>query len=295
MVTPFDENSKVDFKAVDGIVDHLVRTGTETLVINGTTGESPTLEEAERKELLIRVRERVGKKAKVVVGTGTNATAKSIKAGEEAQKYGADGLLIVVPYYNKPSPSGLLAHFSAIAESTSLPIIIYNIPGRTGVNLPVETTLELIDKHANIHALKDSTGNTEQTAEIAAKARSDFRIYAGDDYLLLPFLSVGACGVISVASHVVGTQIAKIMTDFFAGNPESARKLFYANLPLFRALFTAPNPTCVKYALAKMGLCRPNLRLPLVELNTVQRNVLDAVLADYVLDEVQSRKEAVTP
>jgi 4-hydroxy-tetrahydrodipicolinate synthase len=295
MVTPFDENSKIDFPAVDRIVDHLLRTGTETLVVNGTTGECPTLDDDEVKELIVRVRDRVGKKAKVVVGTGTNATAKSIKAGERAEKQGADGLLVVVPYYNKPSPSGLLAHFSAVAESTSLPIIIYNIPGRTGVNLPVDTTLELIEKHPNIHALKDSTGNTEQTAEIAAKARGDFRIYSGDDYLLLPFLSVGACGVVSVASHLVGTQIAKLMSEYFAGKPDNARKLFYANLPLFRALFTAPNPTCVKYALSKIGLCKPSLRLPLVELNTVQSNVLDAVLSDHVLDEVQSRKEAVSP
>jgi 4-hydroxy-tetrahydrodipicolinate synthase len=294
MVTPFDENSKIDFKAVDRIVDHLLRTGSETLVVNGTTGENPTLEDDERKELLVRVRERVGTKAKVVMGTGTNSTAKTIKAGEEAEKLGADGLLVVVPYYNKPSPAGLHAHFAAVALATSLPIIIYNIPGRTGVNLPVDTTLELIEKHPNIHALKDSTGSTEQTAEIAAKARSDFRIYSGDDHLLLPFLSVGACGVVSVASHVVGTQIAKIMSEYFAGNIENARTLYYANLPLFRALFTAPNPTCVKYALSKMGLCRANLRLPLVQLNTVQHNVLDAVLSDYTLDDVQIRKEAVT-
>jgi len=294
MVTPFDENSKIDFAALDRVIDRLLRTGTETLVVNGTTGESPTLDDDERKELLVRVRERVGKKAKIVMGTGTNSTAKSIKAGEQAEKLGADGLLVVVPYYNKPSPSGLFAHFSACAEATSLPIIMYNIPGRTGVNLPVDTTLELIEKYPNIHALKDSTGNTEQTTEIAAKARTDFRIYSGDDFLLLPFLAVGASGVVSVASHVVGTQIAKLMTEFFAGNTEAARKLFYAYLPLFRALFTAPNPTCVKYALSKMGVCRATLRLPLVELNTVQSNLLDAVLSDYTLDEVQSRKEAVT-
>jgi 4-hydroxy-tetrahydrodipicolinate synthase len=294
MVTPFDEDSKIDFLAVDRVVGHLLRTGSETLVVNGTTGENPTLDNDESSELLGRVRERVGKKAKVVMGTGTNSTAKTIKAGEQAEKLGADGLLVVVPYYNKPSPSGLLAHFSAVAEATSLPIIIYNIPGRTCVNLPVDTTLELIEKYPNIHALKDSTGNTEQTAEIAAKARSDFRIYSGDDYLLLPFLSVGACGVVSVASHVVGTQIAKLMSDFFAGNTENARKLFYANLPLFRALFTAPNPTCVKYALSKVGLCKPTLRLPLVELNTVQRSVLDVLLSDYTLDDVQIQKEAVT-
>jgi 4-hydroxy-tetrahydrodipicolinate synthase len=293
MVTPFDENLKIDFKALDRIVDHLINTSTETFVIVGTTGESPTLDDDERKEIIVRVKERVGKKAKIVVGTGTNSTAKSIKYSQAAEKLGADGLLVVVPYYNKPNPAGLLSHFSAIAESVSLPIVMYNIPGRTGVNLPVDTTLELIEKYSNIHALKDSTGNTEQTAEIAAKARSDFQIYSGDDHLLLPFLSVGASGVVSVASHIVGTQIAKLLADYFAGQPENARKLYGKHLALFRALFTAPNPTCVKYALSKIGLCKPYLRLPLVELNSVQRGILDAVLSDYTVDEVKPRKEAV--
>lgn len=278
MITPFDESDKIDFKAVEKLVNHLIDTGTSTIVVAGTTGESPTLDSQEKKELLKNVIEVTGKRAKVIMGTGYNDTRKSVEASKEAEQLGANGLLVVAPYYNKPSQAGLLAHFAEVANNTSLPIFVYNIPGRTGINITSETMIKLAEKHKNIHALKDSTGSVDQTGEIAGVARQDFRIYSGDDYLTLPFLSVGAAGVVSVASHIVGMPIKEMCDAYFDGKLDKARELHYKYLPIFKALFAAPNPTCVKYALSKMGLCKENLRLPLVPLDAQQRATLDKVL-----------------
>lgn len=280
MVTPFDADLKVDHAAVRKIVEHLLENGTDTIVVCGTTGESPTLDEAEKQELLKTVMAANGGKAKIIMGTGSNDTARSVKATKEAESAGVDGALVVAPYYNKPSQDGMLAHFGAIADATSLPLVIYNIPGRTGVNINSDTLIELVKRHDNVHAVKDSTGNVEQAAEIAGQARDTFRVYSGDDYMTLPFLAVGACGIVSVASHLVGTQIQQMIAAYFDGKHDEARKLHYQYLPLYKGLFTAPNPTCVKYAMSKMGLCQPTLRLPLVPLNSAQREALDKVLSD---------------
>jgi 4-hydroxy-tetrahydrodipicolinate synthase len=281
MVTPFDDDLQIDFKAVERIVDHLLDSGTESIVVSGTTGESPTLEEFEKKELLKAVKARVKDRAKVIMGAGTNSTSKTIKASQEAEANGADGLLIVAPYYNKPSQEGLLAHFEQVSHATRLPIMVYNIPGRTGVNILPETMVELARRARTICALKDSTNSVEQAADIAGKARDDFRIYSGDDYLTLPFLSVGACGVVSVATHLVGSAISEMINAYFAGDRDKARKLHYQYLPLFKGIFMAPNPTCVKYALSKLGLCKPHLRLPLVPLADKQREAMDALLKEF--------------
>jgi len=278
MVTPFDDADKIDFKAVEKLVNHLIQTGTSTIVVSGTTGESPTLDADEKKDLLKSVLEIAGTRAKVIMGSGSNDTRKSVEASKAAEKLGAHGLLVVAPYYNKPSQAGLLAHFAEVANNTSLPIFVYNIPGRTGINITSETMIKLAEKHKNIHALKDSTGSVDQAGEIAAMARQDFRIYSGDDYLTLPFLSVGAAGIVSVASHIVGAPIKEMCDAFFAGKLDEARELHYKYLPIFKALFAAPNPTCVKYALSKMGLCKENLRLPLVPLDAQQKETLDKVL-----------------
>lgn len=281
MITPFDDSDKIDFKAVEKLVNHLIQTGTSAIVVSGTTGESPTLDSQEKRNLLKFVLETAGNKAKVIMGTGYNDTRKSVEASREAEKLGAHGLLVVAPYYNKPSQGGLLAHFGEVANSSSLPIIVYNIPGRTGINITSETMLKLVDKHKNIHALKDSTGSVDQTGEIAGAARKDFRIYSGDDYLTLPFLSVGAAGVISVASHIVGLPIKEMCDAYFDGKLDRARELHYKYLPIFKALFAAPNPTCPKYALSKMGMCKENLRLPLIPLDAQQKATLDKVLEQF--------------
>jgi 4-hydroxy-tetrahydrodipicolinate synthase len=278
MVTPFDDDLQIDFAAVERIVNHLIDTGTETILVGGTTGESPTLEETEKKYLLGRVIATAKGRAKVIMGTGSNSTAKTIKSSQEAKTLGADGLLTVVPYYNKPSQDGLLAHFEAVAMSTTLPIILYNIPGRTGTNMSADTTVELSKNCKNIFGLKDSTGSIEQASDIAASARESFRIYSGDDYLTLPFLSIGACGVISVASHIAGLEIVNMMDAFFEGNLEQARKLHYEHMSLFKGLFLAPNPTCVKFALSLLGLCKPHVRLPLVSPGETQRRQVAEVM-----------------
>lgn len=280
MVTPFDDDGRVDVIAVENLVEHLIATGTTAIVVSGTTGESPTLEDAEKKDLLKSVLKTAAGRSKVIMGTGYNSTAKSVKASKEAEELGADGLLVVAPYYNKPSQAGLIAHFGEVARSTSLPIIVYNIPGRTGINITSDTTVKLAESHENIFALKDSTGSVDQAAEIAGRAPQHFRIYSGDDYLTLPFASVGGCGIVSVASHIVGKEIGEMLSNFYSGNLDDARAIHYKYLPLFKGLFTAPNPTCVKYALSKLGLCKENLRLPLVPLDKAQKEAMDKLIKD---------------
>lgn len=279
MVTPFRDDLSIDYKAVGAIVEHLINNGTNSIVVSGTTGESPTLEDEEKRNLLRVVVASAAGKAKVIAGVGSNSTAHTIENCKKAQEIGADGLLIVAPYYNKPSQQGLLAHFETVMKSVTVPTMVYNIPGRTGVNINVETMVELANRCPYIYALKDSTGSVDQAGEIAGKIRTDFRVYSGDDYLTLPFLSVGACGVVSVASHVVGKQIVSMIDAFFTGDHAKARHLHYEYLPLFKGLFLAPNPACIKYVMSKMGLCQPQLRLPLVGPEKSQLEVLDKLMA----------------
>lgn len=278
MLTPFNDDLEIDFPALPALVEHLIGTGSSSLVVCGTTGESPTLDDEEKLKLLKEVLKLSAGRAKIIMGAGSNDTAKTIKAAQKAEEAGADALLLVAPYYNKPSQDGLKAHFAAVANACPLPIMLYNIPGRTGVNISYETVLQLAAEHKNIIALKDSSGNVEQAQEIARLASSHFRIYSGDDNLTLPFLSVGACGVVSVASHIIGKEIELMIESFFAGKIDDARALHYLYLPLFKGLFIAPNPSCVKYAISKMGFCKENLRLPLVPLNQMQKNAIDELL-----------------
>ncbi|PWU02437.1 MAG: 4-hydroxy-tetrahydrodipicolinate synthase [Candidatus Melainabacteria bacterium] len=292
MVTPFDKNSKIDFKACERMVEHLIATGSSAIVISGTTGESPTLEDGEKQELLKCAISAAARRAKIIMGTGSNNTKKSVQASREAETVGADGLLAVVPYYNKPSQAGMVAHFKEIAKSSSLPIILYNIPGRTGVNMAVDTTIELAEACGNIVGLKDSTADLVQAAEIAGRAPKHFRLYSGDDVLTLPFLSIGACGVVSVASHLIGKQIGAMIEAYLKGNVQLARELHDRYLVLFKGLFIAPNPTCVKYALAKEKLCEAYLRLPLVELDAKQKSTLDGILNSALADTASRPKQA---
>lgn len=280
MITPFDDELKIDLAALRKVIDHLISTGTNTLVVCGTTGESPTLEDDEKKELLKFVLQHAKGRVKVIMGTGSNDTAKSIKASRQAESMGVDGLLVVAPYYNKPNQEGLIAHFEAILKATGLPVVVYNIPGRTGVTIAPETILELSKRCANLHAVKDSTGSTDQAADIGGKAASGLHVYSGDDYLTLPFLSVGGCGVVSVASHLIGNEVQKMISAFFEGRPDEARQLHYQHLPLFKGLFLSPNPTCVKYALSKLGICKPHLRLPLVPISGQAKETMDRLIKE---------------
>ncbi len=280
MVTPFTDELEIDYKAVEHLVEHLIKSGSDAILVAGTTGESPTLDATERSELLSFVLNVAAKRARVIMGTGSNDTKKSIINSQQAEALGADGLLVVAPYYNKPNQEGLKAHFAAIAQSTKLPLMLYNIPGRTGININPETILSLSSAYENITALKDSTGNVEAAQEIGRQANSQFHIYSGDDNLTLPYLSVGACGVVSVASHILGNEIKNMIDSYFQGKTDDARALHYLYLPLFKGLFIAPNPACVKYALSKLGICKAHLRLPLVPLSETEKSTMDALLKD---------------
>ena len=283
MVTPFKSDLSIDFDAVEKIVNHLIKTSTDTIVVAGTTGESPTLTHNEERELCKFVQKIAGGKVKIILGAGSNSTATALESTRETEKLGVDGVLSVVPYYNKPNQAGLLEHFGQIAKGTSLPIILYNIPGRTGINMEPQTTAELATKYKNIIGYKDATGNLEQTSQVIQLCPKDFLIYSGDDGLTLPMLSVGAVGVISVASHIAGKEIKDMINFYFQGKIDLAKEIHHKLFPLFKVLFKAPNPTCIKAVLEMKGLCKSDLRPPLVkldekeldELRTVMKKIID--------------------
>ncbi len=277
MVTPFTKDLSVDYAKAEKVAEHLVKNGSDGLVVCGTTGESPTLTHQEEFELFRAVKNAVGKKAKIIAGTGSNSTATTIHATKEAEKIGVDAALVVVPYYNKPPQDALVHHYTLIAKSTSLPIIIYNIPGRTGTNMLPETMAKL-SQVKNIAGVKESAGSAEQAAEIRRKTPPDFLIYSGDDGMTLPYLSVGGCGVISVASHLVGKEIGKMCRLYFEGRHDAALKVNLKLLPLFKALFMTTNPVLVKAAMKLIGLDCGGLRPPLLDANAKQITALKAVL-----------------
>ncbi len=265
MVTPFDGKGAVNYKAAADLARYLVEQGSTGLVVSGTTGESPTLSREEKSELFSSVVEAVKGKAAVIAGTGSNSTAEAKSLTGEAVHKGADAVLVVTPYYNKPTQEGLYRHFRSVAEETSLPVMLYNVPGRTGVNMSADTVLRLAEIK-NIVALKEAGGDLEQAAEICAGAPQGFTVYSGDDALTLPMLSVGAVGVVSVASHLVGPQIAAMIDLFMQGRVAEATKLHLALLPVFQGLFMVSNPIPVKAALKLIGIDAGIPRLPLLPL-----------------------------
>lgn len=282
MVTPFKKDMSVDYAKAEKIADFLVRNGSDGLVVCGTTGESPTLTHQEEFELFRAVKNAVGKKAKIIGGTGSNSTATAVHATKEAEKIGVDGALVVVPYYNKPPQDAMVSHFTQVAKSTSLPIIIYNIPGRTGTTMQPETVARCADIK-NICGVKDSVGNMEHTSDVKRRVPADFMIYSGDDGVTLPLLSVGACGVISVASHLVGKDMNKMCAHFFAGRNKEALKIHLRLLPLFKALFVTTNPVLIKAAVNLSVMDCGGLRPPLLEANAKQIAELKAVLKTFKL------------
>lgn len=277
MVTPFKPDLSIDWKRVEQIADCLVKNGSEGLVVHGTTGESPTLSHEEEYELYRVVKKAVGGRCKIIAGTGSNSTETTIKSSREAEKIGVDGLMVVVPYYNKPSAEGLYQHYQAIAENTSLPIIIYNIPGRTGINMMPETTARIAGLK-NISGLKDAAGNLDQTSATRQLCPKDFIIWSGDDSLTLPMLSVGAVGIISVASHIVGKEIAQMVDAYHSGDVKKAAEIHLRLLPIFKVLFITSNPSPVKYALELIGQPVGKPRLPLVEPSESEKAQIKAVM-----------------
>ena len=246
MATPFNDNLEVDYAAAEKLANHLVDNGTDAVLVAGTTGESPTLTHEEELKLLKTVKNAVGNRAKLVMGAGSNSTQTAVEMSKKAEEAGADAILSVVPYYNKPSQKGLIEHFSQVAKATELPIILYNIPGRTGINMLPETIAELANKFENIAAVKQSNPDLDLVTEIAIKTPEDFLIYSGDDSLTLPMLALGAYGVISVASHLIGKQIKQMITEFKQGNVKEVAQMQHKLYPMFKTLFIAPNPTPLK-------------------------------------------------
>ncbi|EKQ68770.1 dihydrodipicolinate synthase [Leptolyngbyaceae cyanobacterium JSC-12] len=274
MITPFSEDGSVNYAVAEKLAAHLVENGSDALVVCGTTGESPTLTWAEEYELFRVVQKAVAGKAKIIAGTGSNSTLEAIDATQKAAKLGLDGSLQVVPYYNKPPQAGLYEHFKAIAEAVpEMPIMLYNIPGRTGQNLLPETIIRLAEIR-NIVAVKEASGSLDQASQIRSLAPSDFGIYSGDDSLTLPLLAVGAQGVVSVASHLVGSQIQQMIQSFFDGNVETALNLHLQLFPLFKALFLTTNPIPVKAALQLQGWKVGSTRSPLCRASA---EVIDAL------------------
>ncbi|WP_273125614.1 4-hydroxy-tetrahydrodipicolinate synthase [Bacillus weihaiensis] len=278
MVTPFDKNGNIDFQKTSTLIEYLLNNGTDSLVVAGTTGESPTLSTEEKIALIKYTVKEVNGRVPVIAGTGSNNTAASIKLTKLAEEAGVDAVMLVTPYYNKPSQEGMYQHFKAIAESTSLPVMLYNIPGRSVVNMSVDTIVRLSEL-SNVVAIKEASGDLDAMAEIISRTPNDFLLYSGDDGLTIPVLSIGGVGVVSVASHVIGVEMQEMITDFLSGEHGKAAEQHRRLLPIMKQLFAVPNPGPVKTALQVKGLDVGSVRLPLLPLTSEERNQLIEVIS----------------
>jgi 4-hydroxy-tetrahydrodipicolinate synthase len=282
LVTPF-RNGQVDYDGFRKLIDAQIAGGVDGIVPVGTTGESPTLSHDEHREVIKAAVEIAAGRVKVVGGTGSNSTEEAIGLTQDAEKVGADGALIVAPYYNKPSPEGLYRHFRAIAETTKLPIILYSIPGRCGIEIGVPVVARLAKDCPNIVAIKEAGGSVERVSQLRQAVPDSFEIISGDDSLTVPFISVGAVGVISVASNVAPGPVSELVRAAREGQMARAEQLHRRLYPLFKNLFIESNPAPSKYALSlTMGLS-PELRLPLVEMGEENRRLVRATLAELGL------------
>ena len=280
MVTPFrEEGHALDVDGAQRLASHLLDTGSDAIVVAGSTGESPTLTYKEKAELFRAVGEVTKGRGKLICGTGTYSTAETLELTQAAEDAGADGLLVVTPYYNKPPQRGLIAHFERVADATELPIIVYNIPGRTATRIEHETLLELAER-PNIVAVKDSTGDFQGVSRLMAEAPPDFEVYSGDDWATFGYVCLGAVGLVSVASHLVGPQIRQMIELIQTGDVPAARKIHEDLSPLFNALFITSNPIPLKAALEMIGLPAGVPRLPLVPATAEERTRVRKALED---------------
>lgn len=283
MVTPFDERGRVDYQQAKRLALALLDSGSDGLVVSGTTGESPTLSKQEKLRLFAEVKSAVGDRGAIVAGTGNYDTRQSQEFTRDAEKTGVDACLLVVPYYNRPTQQGLLEHFKTIAQSTGLPCIIYNVPSRTVTNLAADTLIKL-SQIDNIVAVKEASSNFGQIAEIIQGAKAGFLVYSGNDGDTFPILALGGYGVISVAAHLVGMQIRDMIEKFLSGKPQEAARVHRYLLPLMNALFIIPNPMPVKWALNYVGFHAGKPRLPLVEPDEKSAELIKAALENYKID-----------
>ncbi len=280
MVTPFDERGDVDYEQAKRLALSLLESGSNGVVAAGTTGESPTLSREEKLRLFAEVKSAVGDEGTVIAGTSTYNTKESIELTKEVERLGVDAVLLVVPYYNKPTQGGLYQHFAAIASATSLPCILYNVPSRTVTNLSPDTVIKL-SQIDNIIGIKEASSNLNQVAQIIAGTDEDFLLYSGNDGDTFPILTLGGYGVISVASHLVGRQIKEMMHSILKGDIAEAAAMHRHLMPLFDALFLVSNPIPVKYALNYLGFAVGKPRLPLTPPDEATAKAIEAVLEDY--------------
>jgi 4-hydroxy-tetrahydrodipicolinate synthase len=285
MVTPFDKGGKIDFSAAEKLISHLLENGSDSVLLAGTTGESPTLTDAEKIELFKFGVDKFGSRTKIIAGTGSYSTEHSIRLSQSACKAGVDCLLLVAPYYNKPSQTGLYEHFAAIANSVDLPIILYNVPSRTSCNISAQTCIKL-SKIKNIVGVKEAGSDFKQIAEIIRDTPEDFFIYSGNDGDTLPMLSLGAHGVISVASHLVGDFIKNMIKSFKQGSIAESARLHNWLLDIFYGIFIATNPVPIKAALNFAGINVGGTRLPLTGMEQNELEVLKKILKKYNLMKV---------
>ncbi|WP_156857806.1 4-hydroxy-tetrahydrodipicolinate synthase [Oceanobacillus sp. AG] len=287
MVTPFDKHGEVDYGRTSKLIEHLLDTGTDGLVVAGTTGESPTLTTREKVELFKYVVKEVNGKVPVLAGTGSNNTRASIELTREVESIGIDGIMLVVPYYNKPSQEGLYQHFSQIAASTSLPVMLYNIPGRSSVNMTPETIIRL-SQVDNIVSVKEASGDLDAVSQIIEETGDDFSVYSGDDGMTLPILSIGGTGVVSVAAHVIGKDMRAMVQNFLDGNVTEAAGIHRRIVPVVKALFQAPSPSPVKEALNEINVPVGSVRLPLIPLSDVEKANLTQTLVNFQTNTVEN-------
>jgi len=283
MVTPFDAEGKVEYQQAKNLARALLDSGSDGLVVSGTTGECPTLSSEEKLRLFAEVKSAVADRGTIVAGTGSYSTKESQQLTKEAEKIGVDACILVVPYYNRPTQQGLFEHFKGIAESTTLPCILYNVPSRTVTNLATETVIKLSEID-NIVGVKEASGNLGQIAAIIQGAGDGFLVYSGNDGDTLPILGLGGYGVVGVASHLVGNQIKQMMQAFLSGRVGEAAAIHRHLLPLVNALFIVPNPMPIKYALNCLGFPVGKPRLPLTEPDEKSAEIIQATLRDYKID-----------
>lgn len=293
MITPFKKDGTINYPELERIINHLIDNGTDAIIACGTTSENPTMSTEEKIEVVRFTVEKVAGRVPVIAGTGDNETAYSIMMTHKAEENGADGIMLVTPYYNKPNQRGMYGHFETIARETKLPIMLYNVPGRTGANILPETTIELSKNVENITCIKEASGNLDQMGDIIENVESDFLVYSGDDGLTLPLYAIGGAGVISVASHVVGNDMQLMMQAFDEGNHELAAKIHRALLPLVRALFAQPNPSPIKYAMTKLGFDTLDVRMPMMEMLPEEKLAFDRVWDTYQSKAIEFRQVAL--
>jgi len=277
MVTPFDNNLEVDYEKAQELAEYLLANGSDGIVVAGTTGESPTLSKTEKINLFKAVKEVVGNRGQVIAGTGSYSTQASIELTKAAEEIGVDGVMLVVPYYNKPPQDALYQHFSTIAKTTNLPIVLYNVPGRTSTNMLPDTIFKL-SQISNIVAIKEAAGDMDQVSAIKSLVPEDFLVYSGDDSLTLPILSLGGHGIISVAGHVVGNEIKEMIDLYLSGNVQAAQKVHQKLFPVFKTMFITTNTIPVKTAVNLIGLEVGQMRLPMIDATEDQKNKIIKVL-----------------